>query len=126
MNKGQIAQLQTALDAANGKRRERLADMGDVMGVIVRVAKGADGTGLRKTCGTVAKAYGRPASATQITAVRAGDEVRVRITDGWAATVAGGGNGYVESAKNISVSDLLASADGAIVIPLASAKRAPK
>lgn len=128
MNAKQIASLSAALALANGKRRERLADLSDVIRVIRLVAIGKDGAGLRRICGTVANSYSYRAPATTITAARVGDVVRVRVDLGNAAKVAGGGNGYAEGTKSANVRALLADLppSDAILIPLASAKRAPK
>lgn len=129
MNAKQIAAISAALNLANGKRRGRLADVDTVLDLVRRVAAGADGTGIRRTCGTVANSYTYRAPATVITAVRVGDTVRVRIEEGNAVKIAGGGRGWQEGSKSLSISELL-TADLSIVrkcpiaaIPLASAKR---
>ena len=126
MNAKQIAAIESALATANGRRRHRLASIEDVLTIVRIVASGADGTGMRRTCGTVPNSYSYKANATVITAVRAGDVVRVRVREGNAARVAGGGKGHTESAANVDVRELLSPSNAAesfIAIPVASAKR---
>jgi len=131
MNASHINQIRTAIDRANGKRRERLASLHTVLDVIQRVAKGPDGAGIRHICGTVPNAYKYSASATHIIAARVGDVVRVRIVEGHAAKVAGGGAGFAEGSKSAILASLIAATagnafDGTIEIPVASARRLPR
>lgn len=123
MNATHTAAILSALSAANGKRRERTADIDDAARIIRLVAKGADRTGLRRTCGTVANSY--RAAATIICAARVGDVVRVWVFEGNAAKVAGGGNGFTESAKNQDAARLLGETppDRMFAIPVSAAKR---
>lgn len=124
MNTTTKEQLKKALDTANGKRRARTATMHDVESIVRRGATLPSGQGFRATFGTVANGYDWRAPATQITVVRVGEELRMRIACGNAAKVAGGGSDYVESTKNRDVTALLASAEGAIVVRLDAERQA--
>ena len=131
MNKTQIAAIESALTRANGKRRERTAGVHTVLDVVIRVAKGEPGQGLRHICGTVPNAYKYRASATHIIAARVGDVVRLRIVDGYATKVSDGGVGYQEGSKSADVESLIAAEWVAlppytIEIPVASARRLPR
>jgi len=125
VNAQQIAALTAALIAANGKRRERTASLADVERVVSDAARGIPGMGVRATFGCVSNSYNSRAVATQVTAARVGDVVRVRITCGNAARKSGGGPDYVVSEWNRDVTALLADAApaGTIEIPVRSAKR---
>ena len=131
MNANHISQIRLALARANGKRRERIAYLPAVLHVVIRVAKGESEQGLCRICGTVPNSCKYAASATHIIAARVGDVVRVRIVDGYAAKVSGGGAGFAEGSKSADVAGLLAAEAGAlptgtIEIPVASARRLPR
>ena len=127
MNTKQIAAIASLLETANGKRRTRTADLSQVCSLVRRVARGADGAGVRVIYGTVSNSYGYSAAATMACAVRQGAVVRVLVISTRAANVPGGGSGVAESAKNGTVKALLTGGFQAtltVEIPLESAKRA--
>ena len=131
MNAHQTNQIREALTRANGKRRERIAALHTALDVVIRVAKGPAGAGLRHICGTVPNSYKYAASATHIIAARVGDVVRLRIVDGYAAKVSGGGAGFAEGSRSADVASLVSAEAGAlpvgtIEIPVASARRLPR
>lgn len=113
-----LSSIVASLNAANGKRRTRTADVGDVERVVEQVAAGASGTALRVTLGCVPNSYGYKAPATTITVAKVGGDVRVKIACGNASKKARGGADWVESAKNYDTERLLAETapEGTIVI----------
>lgn len=115
-----LSSIVAALNAANGKRRTRIASEADVLRVVERVAAGETGSALRVTLGCVPNSYSYKAPATTITSAKVGDVVRVRIACGNASKKAGGGADWVESAKNYDTERLLAeqAPEGTIEIPV--------
>jgi hypothetical protein len=118
MNETITSAIRAALDAANGRRRTRLADLDDVLHLVDQARSFEDRTGVRVTFGVVPNSYGYAASATVVTVARVDGVVRLTIKEGRAATKAYGGPGYMESTQNRDVHALVESPPAHIAIPL--------